>query len=77
MAPAPAGQLNARSGAFRFISQESRMKVGQKTIVRWVSKRFAKVSEPAAPRSSAGLAELSIQQLRHVAGGTDSPNRTW
>jgi hypothetical protein len=77
MAPAPAGQSNARSGAFRFISQESRMKVGQKTIVRWMSKRLAKGREPVLPRSSTSFAELSIQQLRHVAGGTDSPNRTW
>jgi hypothetical protein len=55
------------------------MKVGQKTIVSWVSKRLAKGSEPVLPRSSASFAELSIQQLRHVAGGTGtgSPNRTW
>lgn len=49
------------------------MKVGQKTIVRWISKRLAKRSEvPATKTASAALIELDSEQLRHVGGGTGS-----
>jgi hypothetical protein len=49
------------------------MKVGQKTIVRWISKRLAKRSEVTATKTaSAALVELDAEQLRHVGGGTGS-----
>ncbi len=46
------------------------MKVGQKTIVRWISKRVAKRSEPVARQSSLSpCQELDAEQLRQVSGG--------
>jgi hypothetical protein len=57
------------------------MKVGQKTIVRWISKRVAKRGESAPGKTStAQLRELSPEMLRHVGGGsgsTDSPYKGW
>ena len=47
------------------------MKVGQKTIVRWIAKRAAKRSEKAAVQSSQ-LRELDAEQQRQVGGGTGS-----
>jgi hypothetical protein len=56
------------------------MKVGQKAIVRWISKRIAKRSDSLG-KASAALREVDALQLRYVAGGdggsTQSPNRTW
>ena len=58
------------------------MKVGQKTIVRWMSKLVAKGSGRSARSLSAvSLRELDTEQLRHVSGGdggtTSSPGKTW
>jgi hypothetical protein len=57
------------------------MQVGQKTIVRWISKRVAKRGEVASRQSSClGLRELTAEQLRHVSGGSggmQSPGKTW
>jgi hypothetical protein len=55
------------------------MKVAQKTIVRWISKRSAKRSETAVFQPSA-LRELSAEQQRQVGGGSGSsqlPKTTW
>jgi hypothetical protein len=46
------------------------MKVGQKTIVRWIAKRAAKRSEGAAQPPQ--LRELDAEQQRQVAGGNGS-----
>jgi hypothetical protein len=57
------------------------MKVGQKSIVRWVAKLVAK--EPSGAQRKAGdeLRVLSADQLRQVSGGTGtstgSPNKGW
>jgi len=61
------------------------MKVGQKAIVRWISKQAAKRSGAAARKASfAELRELDADQLRHVSGGgggsgvvVQSPGKTW
>lgn len=57
------------------------MKVGQKTIVRWISKQVAKRSESSAGKSLlTGMRELDADQLRHVSGGSGStnlPKTTW
>lgn len=57
------------------------MKVGQKAIVRWISKQVARRSEPSARKSSlAGMRELDAEQLRHVSGGSGSsqlPKTNW
>ena len=58
------------------------MKVGQKTIVRWMSKLVAKGNGRSARLvSTPGLRELDSVQLRHVGGGTgestQSPNKGW
>jgi hypothetical protein len=57
------------------------MKVGQKTIVRWIAKVAAVGSIPAARNQRAELRELDAGQLRHVSGGTggstQSPGKTW
>jgi hypothetical protein len=58
------------------------MKVGQKTIVRWMSKLVANgASRSARKQYSAGLRELDAEQLRHVSGGnggaSQSPNKGW
>jgi hypothetical protein len=56
----------------------ARMKVGQKTIVRWISKRAAKRSESAPGKTPiAELRELSPEMLRHVGGGNGSPYKGW
>lgn len=57
------------------------MKVGQKTIVRWISERVAARGR-ATPHQHVrpGLRELSPDQLRHVGGGdgsAQSPGKTW
>jgi len=58
------------------------MKVGQKSIVRWVAKLVAK--DPSRAKQKAGLEPrvLSTDELRQVSGGTgttgtDSPNKGW
>jgi transposase len=58
------------------------MKVGQKTIVRWVSKLVATGTGRTSSKKSLGtLRELSAEQLRQVGGGdgssTQSPNKGW
>jgi hypothetical protein len=55
------------------------MKVGQKTIVRWIAKRAAKRSEGTMVQPSP-LRELSPEQQRQVGGGNGSsqlPKTTW
>jgi hypothetical protein len=57
------------------------MKVGQKSIIRWVGKLFAK--EPRRPTGgpSQRLRTLDEAQLRQVGGGTgestSTPTKTW
>jgi hypothetical protein len=58
------------------------MKVGQKTIVRWMSKFVAKGNgRSERSLSSVHLRELDTAQLRHVSGGdggsVNSPGKTW
>jgi hypothetical protein len=58
------------------------MKVGQKTIVRWMSKLVANgVSRSARKESAVTLRELDSELLRHVGGGSggsaQSPGKTW
>jgi hypothetical protein len=58
------------------------MKVGQKTIVRWMSKLVAKGNGRSDRKlSTVSLRELDTEQLRYVSGGitvsTDSPNKGW
>ena len=49
------------------------MKVGQKSIVRWISARVGKRIEPTMPKSPLSqLRELETEQLRQVSGGTGS-----
>jgi hypothetical protein len=50
------------------------MKVGQTNIVRWISQRVAKRTEPV---KNAAVRELNADQLRHVSGGTSLPNKGW
>ena len=53
------------------------MKVDQKSIVRWISKRVAKRAE-RSPMPA--LRELDLVQLRHVSGGTGEtglPYKGW
>jgi hypothetical protein len=45
------------------------MKVGQKTIVRWIAKRVTKRGEGTAVQSLP-LRELSAEQQRQVGGGS-------
>jgi hypothetical protein len=46
------------------------MKVGQKTIVRWMSKLAARRAGRLGQKQSAtGLREVTADQLRHVSGG--------
>jgi hypothetical protein len=47
------------------------MKVGQKTIVRWIAKRAAKRNEGTGLQPSP-LRELSTEQQRQVGGGNGS-----
>ena len=58
------------------------MKVGQKTIVRWMSKLVATgAGRSSRHQHSTALRELDVEQLRHVGGGvratTQSPNKGW
>jgi hypothetical protein len=58
------------------------MKVGQKTIVRWMSKLAAKgTSHRQQKQFATGLRELDIEQQRHVSGGvgvaSQLPNKGW
>jgi hypothetical protein len=58
------------------------MKVGQKTIVRWMSKVAAKsASQSAHKQSVTKLRELDVEELRYVSGGdgssTQLPKGTW
>jgi hypothetical protein len=47
------------------------MKLGQKTIVRWIAKRAAKRSEGVTVQPSQ-LRELDTEQQRQVGGGNGS-----
>jgi hypothetical protein len=54
------------------------MKVDQKVIVRWISKRQAKRGASAVPK--AAVQELDAALLRQVSGGTGStqlPRTGW
>ncbi len=57
------------------------MKVGQKSLVRWMSKLMAQgASRPARKATSIGLRELEADQLRHIGGGngqTSTPYKGW
>ena len=58
------------------------MKVGQKSIIRWVAKLVAKEPSSVAERKAGGeLRVLSADQLRQVSGGTgsttDTPTKGW
>ncbi len=57
------------------------MKVGQKTIVRWMSKLVANgASRSVRKQHTAALRELDLDQLRHVGGGDGTsqlPNKGW
>lgn len=52
------------------------MKVGQKSIVRWVAKLLVKESGRAQRKSSGELQTLSADQLRQVSGGVGESNGT-
>ena len=57
------------------------MKVGQKSLVRWMSKLAAKgASQSAHKQSVTKLRVLDVEQLRYVSGGggsTQLPKGTW
>jgi hypothetical protein len=58
------------------------MKVGQKAIVRWMSKLVAGgPSRSTRKECAVTLRELDSELLRHVGGGnggsTQSPGKTW
>lgn len=57
------------------------MKVGQKSIIRWVAKLVAKEPSGAQRKSGDELRVLSADQLRQVSGGTGGssslPNKGW
>jgi hypothetical protein len=53
------------------------MKAGQFQVVRWVSKLVTGKPGRKSQDGCAGLRELDAQQLRQVAGGTSTPNKTW
>jgi hypothetical protein len=57
------------------------MKVGQKAIVRWMSKLVTTgASRSVRKQSTAALRELDVEQLRHVGGGDGSsqtPTKGW
>lgn len=53
------------------------MKVGQKSIVRWMSKLVATgASRSARKQCVVGLRELDVEQLRHVSGGNGGSSQT-
>jgi hypothetical protein len=69
------------SGVAQLPSPGARMKVGQKTIVRWIA-QVASVGRSQADRKQhVQLRELDAGQLRNVSGGTggstQSPGKTW
>jgi hypothetical protein len=57
------------------------MKVGQKSIIRWVAKLVAKEPRGAEHKAGNELRVLSTDQLRQVSGGTGgsqgTPTKTW
>lgn len=57
------------------------MKVGQKSIIRWVAKLVAKEPSGAQRKAGTELQTLSTDQLRQVSGGTGGssqlPNKGW
>lgn len=58
------------------------MKVGQKAVVRWISKLVAgRAGKSGRKASFVGLREVSSEDLRHVGGGsggsTQSPRGGW
>jgi hypothetical protein len=57
------------------------MKVGQQSLVRWMSKLVAQSAGRSTRKpTTAVLRELDADQLRHVGGGfggTQSPKGTW
>jgi hypothetical protein len=71
----------AEADSFRFTSTGARMKVGQKSIIRWVGKLFAKEPQRSSHDTKSDLRTLDESQLRQVAGGsgnsTATPTKTW
>jgi hypothetical protein len=67
--------------SFRFTSTGARMKVGQKSIIRWVGKLFAKEPQRSTSDTRSSLPTLDESQLRQVGGGTGNstatPTKTW
>jgi hypothetical protein len=57
------------------------MKVGQKSLVRWMSKLVAQGAGRSARKPmAASLRELDTEQLRHVGGGLSEaqlPKHGW
>lgn len=57
------------------------MKVGQKSIIRWVAKLVAKEPGSAERKAGTELRVLSADQLRQVSGGTGTstgtPTKGW
>ena len=59
------------------------MKVGQKAIVRWMSKLVTTgTSRSVRKQHTAGLREIDAGQLRHVSGGdgggtSSTPTKGW
>jgi hypothetical protein len=57
------------------------MKVGQKSVVRWVSKLVAGGANARQKQPVAHLRVLDATQVRHVSGGdggsTQLPNKGW
>jgi hypothetical protein len=52
------------------------MKVGQKSVARWISKLVTQSTSHSARKSTAaGLRELDVEQLRQVSGGTGSSSQ--
>jgi hypothetical protein len=50
------------------------MKVGNNSIVRWVSKLVARQARRGRPASRSDAQELSAEQLRRVSGGDGAPS---
>jgi hypothetical protein len=49
------------------------MKVGQKSIVRWISQRVGKLSESTVHKAALSqVRELEAVELRQVSGGSGS-----
>lgn len=52
------------------------MKVGQKSLVRWMSKLVAQGAGRSVRKPfSSGLRELDADQLRHISGGASDASQ--